>query len=124
MIDHMTFRVNDIKKTAAFYAKILRPLSYEQTYDFMDEGHHVIGFGLNGKTDIWFSDNKPSSGPTHIALTARSRKAVDDFFSAGLAAGGTDNGKPGLRKEYEPNYYAAFVLDPDGNNVEAVCAKT
>lgn len=132
MIDHMTFRVADIAHTKAFYVATLAPLGYRVTY----EGHHgghVLGLGyddpLTGqpKTDTWFVDGPspyhghPVSTGCHLCWTAPSREAVDAFHRAALAAGGHNNGDPGPRPHYHPDYYGAFVIDPDGNNIEAVC---
>jgi catechol 2,3-dioxygenase-like lactoylglutathione lyase family enzyme len=81
----------------------------------------MLGYAHNGKFDTWFVNSRPVSGPTHICWRADSRATVDAFYAAALAAGGKDNGAPGLRPHYHEHYYGAFVLDPDGNNVEAVC---
>lgn len=121
MLDHITFRVSDIDKTDAFYSAALKPLGYSRTFDqTFDDNVRVIGFGKSGKTDTWFTTDKPASGAAHIAWKANSREEVDQFYKAALAAGGKDNGAPGVRTEYHENYYGAFVFDPDGNNVEAV----
>jgi predicted lactoylglutathione lyase len=81
------------------------------------------GFGTEGKAFFWIGDGPRTAGPVHIAFAAKSRAEVDSFYREGLAAGGKDNGAPGLRLHYHPNYYGAFLLDPDGNNIEAVCHK-
>jgi len=81
----------------------------------------AAGFGTNGKPDFWIGGEGGLNRPLHVAIAAKSRAAVDGFYRASLAAGGRDNGAPGLRPHYHPNYYGAFVLDPDGHNVEAVC---
>lgn len=121
MLDHITLRVSDIVKTQAFYCAALKPLGYSLSYDqTFDGGVRVIGFGRGSKIDTWFTTDQPVSGPAHICWKAESREQVDDFYKAALAAGGKDNGAPGIRAEYHENYYGAFVLDPDGNNVEAV----
>ncbi len=121
MIDHMTFRVADMAATKAFYEKALAPVGYAAAYDGVHDGMRIVGFGRGGKIDTWFVDAKPASGAVHIAWVAESRAAVDAFYKAAIAAGGKDNGPPGVRAHYHANYYGAFVLDPDGNNIEAVC---
>ena len=127
MIDHMTFRVADIARTRAFYAAALAPLGYEATFDTVHEGVHIVGFGRGGHTDTWFVDGPspygghPVTTGCHLAWRAPNRAAVDAFHRAALAAGGRDNGAPGLRPHYHPHYYGAFVIDPEGNNIEAVC---
>jgi len=121
MIDHMTFSVKDIEKTKAFYAKGLETLGYTLAFEDEFDGAKIVGFSKNSKIDTWFVQKNPVSGPTHIAWTASSREMVDDFYAACISAGAKDNGKPGPRPHYHPNYYGAFVIDPDGNNVEACC---
>jgi catechol 2,3-dioxygenase-like lactoylglutathione lyase family enzyme len=118
MLDHIGIRVQDFAKSKAFYSKALAPLGYTVIMDF-GEG---AGLGAEGKPDFWLGPGQ-ANGPIHIAFAAKDQKTVDAFYAAAIAAGGKDNGKPGLRKEYHPTYYGAFVLDPDGNNVEAVCHK-
>jgi catechol 2,3-dioxygenase-like lactoylglutathione lyase family enzyme len=100
-----------------FYEQALAPLGYEVLMDFGDG--QVVGMGIGRKPDFWFSSGEVSS-PVHVAFSAPDRETVDAFYAAALAAGGKDNGAPGLRPEYHPGYYGAFVYDPDGNNVEAV----
>ena len=117
MIDHLMLRVSDAKKSTAFYAKALAPLGYEVLMEFGDQ----VGLGADKKPDLWIGPGKHE--PVHLAFSARDRKTVDAFYKAAIAAGAKDNGKPGLRKDYHPNYYGAFVIDPDGNNVEAVTQK-
>ncbi len=114
MIDHLTLRVRDAAKSKAFYLAALKPLGYELGMEW--EGS--AGFKCEGKIDFWVAPGKQE--PMHIAFRARSRKAVDAFYQAAMQAGAKDNGPPGLRKDYHPDYYGAFVLDPDGNNIEAV----
>lgn len=121
MIDHITVKVQDIEKCRLFYTKALQPIGYALSFDKTFGETRVLGFSKNGKTDTWFTSDRPVSGPLHVAWRADSRKAVDAFYEAAIAAGGRDNGKPGVREMYHPNYYGAFVLDPDGNNVEVVC---
>ena len=83
----------------------------------------VLGYGIAPKPDFWVAEGTPNKPPVHIAFLAQSRKQVDEFYQAAIKAGGKDNGAPGLRAHYHPDYYGAFVLDPDGHNVEAVCHK-
>lgn len=120
MLDHITCRVRDIEQTAYFYTQALKPLGYALTFDQTFDDVRVIGFGKNGKNDTWFTMDRPVSGPTHICWKAHSTQEVDEFYKAAINAGGKNNGAPGIRKEYHENYYAAFVLDPDGNNIEVV----
>lgn len=116
MIDHITIRVNNLEITKQFYQEALKPLGYI----LVQGDSEFIGFGKDGKADTWFTIDRPTSGPVHISWKADSREVVDEFYKAALAAGGKDNGAPGIRSEYHANYYGAFVLDPDGNNIEAV----
>jgi catechol 2,3-dioxygenase-like lactoylglutathione lyase family enzyme len=115
MIDHVSLRVKDLEGAKKFYAAALAPLGYSILMDFGD----AVGLGAKGKADLWITKSKKVV-PTHIAILADSRKAVAAFHRAALKAGGQDNGKPGIRKEYHPTYYGAFVLDAEGNNLEAV----
>lgn len=127
MLDHMTFRVADIGRTRSFYAAALAPLGYGLKYDQNHDGVQVLGFGIGDAIDTWFVDGPsawggpPVTSGCHLAWRAPNRAAVDAFHAAALAAGGRDNGAPGLRPHYHPHYYGAFVIDPDGNNIEAVC---
>ena len=121
MIDHITFHAKDIDKTKSFYTKTLAPLGYELSVDNTYDGTRFIGFIVDGKIDTWFTNDQPATEPGHLAWSAKSRKAVDEFYAAAIAAGAKDNGAPGLRAHYHANYYGAFVIDPDGNNIEAVC---
>ena len=127
MIDHITLRVRDLAATRTFYRAALAPLGYRIGYDAVHDGVGVLGFAFDARDggatiDTWFVDHtEPVSGPTHLCWRAASRAQVDAFHAAALAAGGRDNGAPGLRAHYHPNYYGAFVLDPDGHNIEAVC---
>ena len=115
MIDHTGVPVTDIARSKEFYQRALAPLGYVV---MMDLGQ-VVGFGAGGKPDFWI--HVGTGTPTHVAFAAPLRSAVRAFHQAGLAAGGADNGKPGVRDQYHPNYYGAFVHDPDGHNIEAVC---
>jgi len=115
VLDHITLRVHDLATSKAFYVSVLQPLGYEVVMDF-PEG---LGLGVGGKPDFWLTEDRVAS-PQHLAFSAPSRAAVDAFHAAGLAAGGRDNGAPGLRVHYHPNYYGAFIDDPSGHHIEAV----
>lgn len=124
MIDHLGISVSDFEKSKAFYDKAMAPLGASLLYMVPEEytgGAKVGGYGRE-RPVFWMSAGKEKpKDRQHVAFTARSRAEVDAFHAAALAAGGRDNGGPGLRPHYHPNYYGAFVFDPDGNNVEAVC---
>jgi catechol 2,3-dioxygenase-like lactoylglutathione lyase family enzyme len=129
MIDHLTLLVSDFKRSLAFYSAALAPLGYSVIRHLTRKDipalpfEEMAGLGAAGKPDLWL---RPSAGavvPTHIAFASPDRKTVDAFHAAALKAGGRDNGKPGLRPQYHANYYGAFVFDPDGYNIEAVCHK-
>lgn len=124
MLDHLGFPVSDLARSRAFYETALAPLSVTVIMEVTEEmtgGHGAhLGFGRGGKPFFWIGTGKPAASAVHVAFTAPDRAAVDAFHAAALAAGGRDNGAPGLRPEYHPDYYGAFVLDPDGNNIEAV----
>ncbi len=125
MIDHVGLRVRDFGKAKTFYKSVLAPLGYQLIMEVGAEDgvdYQGAGFGVGGKPDFWVGLGQPN-GPIHVAFVAGDRKAVDAFHSAALASGGKDNGGPGLRAHYHPTYYGAFILDPEGNNVEAVCHK-
>lgn len=119
IIDHIGFAVKNSDKSIEFYSKALAPLGIAKVMEV--EGWN--GFGKNGKAELWFGKGNSVQLPMHIAFTAESRKQVDQFYEAALASGAKDNGAPGLREIYHPNYYGAFVIDPDGHNIEAVCHK-
>lgn len=125
MLDHVGFGVGDYERAKAFYAQALAPLGVtlvmEVGADANAGGHAAAGFGRDGRPDFWIGAEGRTAPPMHVAITATSRAQVDAFHAAALAAGGTDHGPPGLRPHYGPNYYAAFVRDLDGHNVEAVC---
>lgn len=124
MIDHLGFSVSDYERAKAFYTKALAPLDYSLIMEVTAEqtGHAAAaGFGANGKPDLWFGAEGAMNKPVHIAIAAKDRATVDAFYKAAMAAGGRDNGAPGIRPHYHASYYGAFVLDPDGHNVEAVC---
>lgn len=115
MIDHIGLAVSDLAKSKAFLREALAPLDYSILVEFPG----VAGLGAD-RPDFWISE-QPNVVQTHICFRAKDRATVDAFHRAGLAAGGKDNGPPGLREIYHPTYYGAFILDPDGHNIEAVC---
>jgi catechol 2,3-dioxygenase-like lactoylglutathione lyase family enzyme len=119
VIDHLTIGVRDVDRSRRFYAAALEPLGYREMGPWSDE-QREIAFGVTGADDFAISSNYPPGGQLHLAFAADSRSAVDAFHAAAVAAGGRDNGAPGERPEYAPGYYGAFVVDPDGHNVEAV----
>ncbi len=124
MFDHIGFPVSDYRRSLAFYTKALEPLGIGLVMEVPREvtgGDEQGGFGRAGRPQFWIGTGKALSGRLHVAFAAASRAEVDAFYVAAIAAGATDNGGPGLRLIYHPNYYGAFVLDPDGHNIEAVC---
>ena len=123
MIDHVGFPVSDYARARSFYEKALAPLGYTLIMEVQENqfGAKAAGFGINGKPDFWIGGEGKLEKPLHVAILAKDRPSVDAFYKAALAASFKDNGAPGLRPQYHPNYYAAFVLDLDGHNVEAVC---
>jgi catechol 2,3-dioxygenase-like lactoylglutathione lyase family enzyme len=123
MIDHVGFSVGDFARAKVFYERALAPLGYTLIMDVtvQETGQPAAGFVSDGKPDFWIGGEGKLEKPVHVAIVAKARSAVDAFYHAALAAGGRDNGPPGLRPHYHQNYYAAFVLDPDGHNIEAVC---
>lgn len=135
MIDHLGITVRDINKSRIFYSKLLAALGYVLITDGPTsvgfgvpgghDGHDVYGKSTDPGGDFWISTGAPTGpnrvSPVHFAFSAVSQTAVSDFYTAGILAGGIDNGAPGIRPQYHPNYYAAFLLDPDGYNIEAVC---
>ena len=127
MIDHVGFAVSNIVKSRGFYDAALAPLGVEAMMTIPPEqtssGGTVIGYGKDDHPFFWIGDNERTGEGTHIAFRAESRAQVDAFYSAAMANGGRDNGPPGIRAHYHPNYYGAFVLDADGHNIEAVCHK-
>jgi catechol 2,3-dioxygenase-like lactoylglutathione lyase family enzyme len=124
MLDHIGFPVADYARSKAFYLKVLAPLGFglamEVTPEETGAGSYG-GFGPQGRPQFWIGGGAPIKGRLHVAFVAKDRAAVRAFHDAAIAAGAKDNGAPGLRPEYHPNYYGAFVLDPDGHNIEAVC---
>ena len=127
MIDHIGFPVSDYARARAFYTAALAPLGYtlimEVPAELTGSGAAAAGFGKDGKPDFWIGGEGALAKPLHVAILAETRGQVDAFYAAAMAAGGQDNGAPGLRPIYHPNYYGAFVRDADGHNIEAVCHK-
>lgn len=124
MFDHIGFPVSDIARSRAFYARALAPLGMALQMEVTREqtgSYEGVAFGPPGRPLFWLGAGDALAGRLHVAFAAKDRRAVDAFHQAALAAGGSDNGAPGLRTHYHPNYYGAFVLDPDGHNIEAVC---
>jgi catechol 2,3-dioxygenase-like lactoylglutathione lyase family enzyme len=119
MLDHVTIGVRDVEQSKKFYDRALAPLGITRLYA---EGARFAGYGVSPKAFFWIGtrDSAPQTG-AHIAFTAPDRATVERFHETAIAAGGRDNGQPGLRPNYHTNYYGAFVLDPDGHNIEAVC---
>jgi catechol 2,3-dioxygenase-like lactoylglutathione lyase family enzyme len=116
MIDHLKLHVTDPAKSRAFYEQALAPLGYRV---LLEPAPGVVGMGAR-MPDFWLAPAEGPATPSHVAFRAESEEQVQRFHEAALRAGGTDNGEPGLRPHYHQNYYGAFALDPDGNNVEAV----
>ena len=124
MLDHIGFAVSDYERSLAFYKKALEPLGVELIVELPPQeagGNAHAGFGRKGRAQFWIGTGNALRGRLHVAFEAASRGEVDAFHAAALRAGASDNGKPGLRPRYHLNYYGAFVLDPDGHNIEAVC---
>ena len=122
MFDHIGLAVSDYARSKAFYTQALAPTGHSKVVEIMMDGGRKPGAGFchEDGSDLWISQGEPTR-PIHLAWRVASRAAVDAFHAAAPAAGGRDNGAPGLRPQYPPNYYAAYVLDPDGHNIEAVC---
>ena len=122
MFDHIGVVVCDLAKSKAFYTQALAPTGHSKVVQITsDDGRRPsAGFCHEDGSDLWISEGEPTP-PLHLAFRVSSRAVVDAFHAAALAAGGRDNGKPGLRPQYHANYYGAYVLDPDGHNIEAVC---
>jgi len=124
MIDHMGLTVSDAAKSRRFYDRALAGIGYAVVMEVPKEftgGHATFGYGVPPKPDFWISEGTPNEPRLHVAFRAERRSQVDEFHKAALAAGGKDNGAPGLRPHYHKDYYGAFVLDPDGHNIEVVC---
>ena len=120
MLDHVTIGVEDIERSQRFYDLALRPLGIARLYG---DGSRFAGYGVDPKAFFWIGIRNIAQTGSHIAFAADDRATVDRFYAAAIAAGGRDNGPPGIRSHYDPNYYGAFVFDPDGHNVEAVCRR-
>jgi catechol 2,3-dioxygenase-like lactoylglutathione lyase family enzyme len=117
MLEHVSIPVSNFKRAKKFYKAALKPLGYKLWADYPP---HAAGFAEGGSASVWIAAKKGKvRHPIHVAMRGRNKKAVKDFYTAALKAGGTDNGGPGFRLEYGDDYYAAFVCDPDGNNIEA-----
>lgn len=127
MIDHIGFPVSDYAKSKRFSEQALAPLGYtvikEVSAQQTESGSPACGFGADHKPDFWIGGEGGLKGQIHVAIVAPTCAIVDAFYKAAMAAGAKDNGPPGLRPHYHKNYYGAFVLDPDGHNIEAVCHK-
>ena len=125
MLDHIGLSVADYGKSKAFYDAVMSSIGaacvMTVTAEETGGAYEGAGYGQAGKPSFWIGSGDRSKGQVHIAFTASSRGEVDAFYAAAMAAGARDNGGPGLRPHYHPDYYAAFVLDPDGHNIEAVC---
>jgi len=124
MIDHLSITVTDYSKSKAFYQAALAPTGHSKLVELpaVPNGQEKsAGFCHPDGSDLWITQGHANKPPIHIAFRVPTRAAVDAFYEAAIAAGGKDNGPPGLRPQYHPNYYGAFVRDPDGNNIEAVC---
>ncbi len=123
MLDHITFGVADYDRAVAFYDKALAPLRIKRLFEVTRSQSGSTAFAGYGdaRPFFWVGEGHATSGQFHVAFTAETRAVVDAFYAAAMAAGGTDNGAPGLREHYHPTYYGAFVLDPEGRNIEAVC---
>ena len=126
MLDHIGIAASDFEASRRFYEAALAPLGIGLVMEVTPEqtgGYHGLGMGKDGKPFFWVGSGGPKGAGMHVAFVADSRAEVDAFHAAAMAAGGKDNGAPGLRPWYHPDYYGAFVFDPDGINVEAVCHK-
>ena len=123
MLDHAGFPVTNYARSKAFYEKTLAPLGYSLILGVRQNENDspAAGFGADGKPDFWIGGEGGLNRRIHIAIAAKDRASVDAFYRAALDVGGTDNGSPGVRPHYHANYYGAFVTDPDGQNIEAVC---
>jgi catechol 2,3-dioxygenase-like lactoylglutathione lyase family enzyme len=124
MIDHLGLRVANPERSRRFYEAALAPLGYRVLREIPKEytgGRVILGYGVAPKPDFWVSEGEPETPRIHVAFRAASHAEVDAFYRAAIEAGGEDNGAPGPRPHYHEHYYGAFVLDPDGHNVEAVC---
>ena len=120
MIDHVKLNVSSYPASREFYEKVLAPIGYKLAVDFDNMGGGLVAEGI---PDLWLEEHDPISSPVHVAFSGPDRESVDEFYRLAMELGARDNGPPGLRPDYHQNYYAAFVLDPDGNNIEVVCHK-
>ena len=120
IFDHLGYSAGDFDKSVAFYDAALAPLGIKRVSEFEYPGGKVIGYGAD-RPEFWINSGDALRDHVHVAFAARTRADVDAFYAAALAAGGRDNGAPGIRAEYHPDYYGAYVFDPDGHNIEAVC---
>jgi len=118
MLDHVTIGVSDFEQSRHFYDQALLPLDITRLYS---EGEHFAGYGIHPKAFFWIGGRDTPQTGAHIAFAAKDRDTGERFYEAAIKAGGRDNGRPGIRQHYHPNYFGAFVLDPDGHNIEAVC---
>ena len=127
IVDHVGFGVSDYPRAKRFYTEALAPLGFTLVMEVSPEQNEgggrvwACGFGKDGKPEFWIGSDGKTTPPMHVAFTVETRAEVRAFYEAALRAGGRDNGPPGLRPQYHPSYYGAFVLDPDGHNIEAVC---
>jgi catechol 2,3-dioxygenase-like lactoylglutathione lyase family enzyme len=119
MLNHVALRTKKFDKLVDFYETCLKPLGYAKLSTYEGDA----GFGKGDVSSLWIGDSKEGPSSVHLAFDSPTRKAVDAFYKAAIEGGAKDNGKPAVRADYSPNYYAAFVIDPDGNNIEAVCLK-
>jgi len=117
MFDHIGFGVTDLDASKQFFLEALEPIGVRVVM----EGPYGVGLGQNSKPSLWFHEATDKPGPIHLAFAAENREQVDAFYRAAMAAGGKDNGTPGVRSQYHEHYYGAFVISPDGHNVEVVC---
>jgi catechol 2,3-dioxygenase-like lactoylglutathione lyase family enzyme len=118
MLDHVTIGVSDFERSKHFYDQALHPLDIMRLYA---EAERFAGYGVHPKAFFWIGGRDTPQTGAHIAFAAKDRETVERFYEAAIKAGGRDNGRPGIRQHYHPNYFGAFVLDPDGHNIEAVC---
>jgi catechol 2,3-dioxygenase-like lactoylglutathione lyase family enzyme len=118
MLDHVTIGVSDTERSKQFYDRALHPLGIARLYA---EGERFAGYGISPKAFFWIGRRNARQTGAHVAFAAPDRAAVDRFYQEAIAAGGRDNGPPGIRPNYHTDYYGAFVFDPDGHNIEAVC---
>jgi catechol 2,3-dioxygenase-like lactoylglutathione lyase family enzyme len=118
MLDHVTIGVSDFERSKHFYDQALHPLDIMRLYA---EAERFAGYGVHPKAFFWIGGRDTPQTGAHIAFAAKDRETVERFYEAAIKAGGRNNGRPGIRQHYHPNYFGAFVLDPDGHNIEAVC---